>query len=171
MNARYSTDVEYGFTTLYTPNYGICHNICGTHIISFVVDRGSAVSKRHYNTGKCTKCVGIHLHTLIIAVHTSLRIKILPRVYPARMLEEGAPCGYPAACRAPRAPAGRHRIHPGRGRRGGDHTPAAHPPQRPRTRSGTSPHHPRPGPTPGRAGGWFRRVFYLGPPTTLHADH
>ncbi len=45
MNTRYSTFVEYGFTTLYTPNHGICHNICGTLNISFVVDRVSDVSK------------------------------------------------------------------------------------------------------------------------------
>ena len=79
MNTRYSTFVEYGFTTLYTPNHGICHNICGTLNISFVVDRVSDVSKRHHNAGKHPKYARIHLHSRITAVHTSSRIKILLR--------------------------------------------------------------------------------------------
>ncbi len=79
MNTRYSTDVEYGFTTLYTPNYGICHNICGTLNISFVVDRGSGVPDRHHNTGKRPEFTWIPVHSRITAFHWFMRIKTLLR--------------------------------------------------------------------------------------------
>ncbi len=79
MNARYSTDVEYGFTTLYTPNYGICHNICGTLNISFVVDREPGVRERHHITVKRPKYARIPFHSRIIGTHTYTRIKILLR--------------------------------------------------------------------------------------------
>ncbi len=91
MNARYSTIVEYGFTTLYTPNHGICHNICGTLNISFVVDRVSDVPKRHYNAGMRPKYARIHLHSRITAVHTSQRIKILLRENQGAGLERAPP--------------------------------------------------------------------------------
>ncbi|SAI88984.1 hypothetical protein MBBA_2138 [Methanoculleus bourgensis] len=131
MNARYSTDVEYGFTTLYTPNYGICHNICGTLNISFAVDRVSDVSKRHHNAGKRPEYARIQIHSRITAVHTSPRIKTLLREYRRVRVEEGAPGTYQAGRRAPCAHPGTPGRHPRRRmppmRSGGFSTPARQP--------------------------------------------
>ena len=146
MNTRYSTDVEYGFTTLYTPNHGICHNICGTLNISFVVDRVSDAHNRHRNAGNRPEYARLLHLSRITRIHTSARIKTLLRPNP------GAPSGaanraapVPPCRSAAPAPHGRH--HPPEGRQ--DRPPAAIPLD-------------SAGPTPGPAATPAGRSMYIG---------